>query len=156
MRGKVSTTDSPRGKSSSPAKGIFFSLFFSAVIRLNKEIYHKETSNNLNQFIQQGNMSCIYTGKKSNHLCIQFPCYHGHPAGRSLNSAICDEVNRFYFRVSCCVNVKSMGFSYFNPCGLHLWVYLANSCLIISVLVFSSELCGHILVSQLISRLNIK
>ena len=43
-----------------------------------------------------------------------------HPAGRSLNFAICGEVNRFYFRVSCCVNVKSMGFSYFNPCGLHL------------------------------------
>ena len=33
MKGKVSTTDNPRVWSSNPARGMFFSLFFSTVIQ---------------------------------------------------------------------------------------------------------------------------
>ena len=39
-----------------------------------------------------------------------------HPTGRSLNFARDDdEVNRFYFRVSCCVNSKVNGIFLFQP-----------------------------------------
>ena len=69
-----------------------------------------------------------------------------HPVGRSLVSVVCDEINKFYFIVLCCVNVKWMEILYFNTWGINQSVCPANYCTKLYLLVMWSELRGHIFI----------
>ena len=81
---------------------------------------------------------------------------HLHPAGSSVNSAICKDYSKFCLDVFQCSYAKFMGNSYFNMFRISQQLNPVNSYIKLHTLDSRSELHGHILKFQFINGLNIQ